>query len=221
VTRYQPPAGISAPTVTNIPEKWSAAWFRRFITQHLEAADVRNAVPGPGISIQTSAANPQRGALTARPIISAGGASGVPVSSIEPMPPFTVVANDTNASASPAPINEIQLTSMVQPFSAGASGAVPASGGGTQKFLRADGAFATVPPPAPPVQVGSFLADDYVPDDWIVPPGPTSAETLAIRPYAPGSFAIPNGSYGVMARTLRLTGTQTGTLKGNAVLRIT
>lgn len=142
MTIYQPPPGISAPTVTNIPKEWSATWFRRFITQHLEGADVRNAIPGPGITITTSAAVPKRSALTARPIISAGGSGGIPLSSIQPMAPFTVAANDTGASAPPTAINQTQLTSMLNAFTASLAGAVPASGGGGLNFLRADGTWA-------------------------------------------------------------------------------
>lgn len=174
MTKYQPPAGISAPTVTNIPEQWSAVWFRRFITQHLEGADVRNAVPGPGITIQTSAAVPKRSALTARPIISAGGAGGVPLSSIEPLPPFTVVANDTGATVPPTAINETQLTSMVNIFTGGLKGLVPPSGGGTIKFLRADGTFATVPfnPNSFTLPIPAFLSGDEGEPGEMGPPGP-------------------------------------------------
>jgi hypothetical protein len=39
-------------------------------------------------------------------------------------------------------ITNTQLTALINPFTSGLSGAVPASGGGTTNFLRADGAFA-------------------------------------------------------------------------------
>jgi Chaperone of endosialidase len=40
--------GLSAAVVTSIPEQWSAAWFRRFITSYLQNADVRNTVGATG-----------------------------------------------------------------------------------------------------------------------------------------------------------------------------
>ena len=46
--------GISNPTITSVPEKWSQQWFRGFITQFLQPADTRNATAGLGISISTS-----------------------------------------------------------------------------------------------------------------------------------------------------------------------
>jgi hypothetical protein len=45
------PMGINSNAVRNIPVAWSAAWFRRFITDHLQKADFRNAIAGPGITI--------------------------------------------------------------------------------------------------------------------------------------------------------------------------
>lgn len=48
----EPTVGISAPYVRSIPESWSSEWFRRFITNFMEPADVRNAVAGTGINIK-------------------------------------------------------------------------------------------------------------------------------------------------------------------------
>lgn len=50
-----------------------------------------------------------------------------------------------NNSDSFGGLTNTQLTALVNPFSSSFSGAVPASGGGTSNFLRADGTFA-VPP---------------------------------------------------------------------------
>lgn len=137
---FQPPQGISAAAVTNIPKEWSKEWFRGFIRNHLEQMDVRNAVAGPGITISTAAAE-QSHKLLARGKISSGG---VPLTSLASQPAFTVVANDTAATAPPTAINETQLTSMVQIFSSALSGAVPATGAaGTTRFLREDGVWHT------------------------------------------------------------------------------
>lgn len=103
---FQPVRGISADHVTNIPKEWSKEWFRGFIRNHLEQMDVRNAVPGPGITITTAAAKDSH-TLLARGKISAGAGPGGPA------PTFTPTQ----------------------------SGDVPASGGGTVNFLRADGGW--------------------------------------------------------------------------------
>ena len=59
------PPGISAASVKNIPDKWSAAWFRAFITQYLQHSDTRNATAGAGISITGSLGTPATIASTA------------------------------------------------------------------------------------------------------------------------------------------------------------
>lgn len=50
-TRQPVPRGLYAPAVTNIPNQWSASWFRQFLTNHLQNADTRNSISGPGISV--------------------------------------------------------------------------------------------------------------------------------------------------------------------------
>ncbi len=46
-------------------------------------------------------------------------------------------------------LTNTQLTALVNSFTSGLSGSVPASGGGTTSFLRADGTFALIPSGAP------------------------------------------------------------------------
>lgn len=67
----------------------------------------------------------------------------------------TVLGNITAGSAVPTALSETQLTSMILAFSATLPGAVPASGGGTAAFLRADGNFAV---PAYPVAANPATA---------------------------------------------------------------
>lgn len=43
--------GISSGAVRNIPTEWSAEWFRRFITHHMQNMDIRNTIAGTGITI--------------------------------------------------------------------------------------------------------------------------------------------------------------------------
>ena len=45
------PKGITSTSVIDIPDVWSADWFRRFIRTQLSQADVRNANAGAGIQI--------------------------------------------------------------------------------------------------------------------------------------------------------------------------
>jgi hypothetical protein len=51
MARSKIPLGLSSTAVTSIPEKWSAQWFRSFITSYMQSADIRNTNSGIGISI--------------------------------------------------------------------------------------------------------------------------------------------------------------------------
>lgn len=53
-----------------------------------------------------------------------------------------VMGNVSGSSAVPQPLNTSSLTTLVDTFTTSLKGAVPASGGGTTNFLRADGNFA-------------------------------------------------------------------------------
>jgi hypothetical protein len=66
--------------------------------------------------------------------------------------------------------------------------------GGTSTFLRADGSFAT-------------------PTASVTDPNPQS--------YSPGSFTVATEKYVIVARRLKLTGSQRATLQGTAALRLT
>ncbi len=58
------------------------------------------------------------------------------------MPANTFKANNTAGAASPSDITGTQATALLNVFTSTAKGLVPASGGGTTGFLRADGTFA-------------------------------------------------------------------------------
>jgi hypothetical protein len=45
------PKGINGNAIRSVASEWTAQWFRRFVTDHLQNADYRNAITGPGISI--------------------------------------------------------------------------------------------------------------------------------------------------------------------------
>ena len=55
----------------------------------------------------------------------------------------TVVGNASGSPGAASALTQTQLTALVNAFSSSLSGAVPASGGGTVNFLRADGTFAS------------------------------------------------------------------------------
>lgn len=56
----------------------------------------------------------------------------------------TVLGNTSGGTSAALTLSATQLTTLVNQFTASLSGAVPASGGGTTNFLRADGTFAAI-----------------------------------------------------------------------------
>lgn len=68
------------------------------------------------------------------------------------MAAFTVKGNNTAAPAAPIDLTQAQATALLNLFTSSLQGLVPASGGGTTTFLRADGTFA-----APAVPTGKTL----------------------------------------------------------------
>lgn len=56
--KLPPRSGLSLPYVASVPNEWDAEWFRRFITNYLQNADVRNATSGPGISVSGTVGQP-------------------------------------------------------------------------------------------------------------------------------------------------------------------
>ena len=55
----------------------------------------------------------------------------------------TIKGNNTGGSADPLDLTAAEVTAMLNAFTTALKGLVPASGGGTSNFLRADGAWAT------------------------------------------------------------------------------
>jgi hypothetical protein len=127
-------AGLSAPVVTSIPAQWSAQWFRGFITNFLQNADVRNASTPGSVAVTGNPATQATVTLTA--------AAEALITAIQSIADDTVLGNVSGAVGVPAPLTRAQVTTLVNSFTATLSGAVPASGGGTTTVLRADGTFA-------------------------------------------------------------------------------
>jgi hypothetical protein len=66
-------------------------------------------------------------------------------SKLAQMPAHTFKGNNTGSTANASDLTATQLTAELNLFTSGLQGLVPASGGGTTNFLRADGTFATPP----------------------------------------------------------------------------
>lgn len=128
--------GLSSPAVTSIPQKWDQQWFRYFIDAFLTNSDIRNITAGSGITVSGN--------------VSGNATTGAPPSNTvtvgtAPIGPNMVLGNVSGTTQVPVGINQTQLTALIQPFTSALSGVVPASGGGTTNFLRADGTFQPIP----------------------------------------------------------------------------
>jgi hypothetical protein len=99
----------------------------------------------------------------------------------------------TAATGDPEVLTATQATALLDVFTSSLKGVVPASGGGTTNFLRADGTWAAA---------GGSVGDP------------------AQQSYTPGSFTLVTGKYAIMAKRLQLTTTQRATIEGTAQLRI-
>lgn len=72
-------------------------------------------------------------------------AGAVTVSKMADLAASTILGNNTGGAAAPIALSAAQATALLDTFTSGAKGLVPASGGGTTNFLRADGTFAAPP----------------------------------------------------------------------------
>ena len=88
-----------------------------------------------------SGSNPVQvsGALSTPATLSLTPAATALINAIESIANDTVVGNVSGSTGVPSALTQAQLTALVNDFTSSLSGAVPASGGGTSNFLRADG----------------------------------------------------------------------------------
>jgi hypothetical protein len=173
--------------------------------------------------------------LTAGQVLRASGASAAAFASLQlsdlpAIPTVTVLGNATAGTAAPTALSETQLTALINTFSATLSGAVPASGGGTTKFLRADGNFSVVVASANPSAIvglsavngtaATFMTSDSAPalNQGIAPtwtgahtysPGTAGAVGLTVNSNA-GVAAVFNAPSGSMVIDMTLNTTLWG-----------
>lgn len=164
--------GLSAPVVTSIPNDWSAAWFRNFITNYLQNADIRNASVGGGLSVGT------------------GGFTQPATITLASIPENTVLGSIEPGENPPQPLTATQLTALIRVFSVSTSGAVPAAPiQDPTLFLNATGTFTKlpVPPPVaiPPIPAIMWQLDDG--DDQLIFPGPAGVPGVRGVDGVPGS----------------------------------
>lgn len=118
----------------------------------------------------------------------------------------TVLGNVGGAEGAPSALSPSALTGLCDLFSASLSGCVPASGGGTTTFLRADGSFATPPGTGITQLTGSVTA------------GPGTGATVAtIAPTGvrAGEYAISSQSGSGFCLSINDAGQVTGISVGS------
>ena len=70
------------------------------------------------------------------------GPGAVTLAKMAQLPAETIIGNNTALDATPIALSRAQFTNLLNTFTDVLKGAVPASGGGTANFLRADGSWA-------------------------------------------------------------------------------
>lgn len=131
--------------------------------------------------------------------------NGVSNTQLAQMAAHTYKGNNTGSTANALDVTSTQLTADLNLFSSTLQGLVPASGGGTTNFLRADGTFAA-PPGATSGTVTSVALADSTALFNITGSPVTTSGTLTLASFQSKAqntfFAAPNGSAG--APTFRL-----------------
>src|SRR5271166_1674867 len=115
------------------------------------------------------------------------------------MAAHTFKGNNTGSTANPIDLTATQLTAELNIFTSTLQGLVPASGGGTTNFLRADGTFAA-PTGTGGTVTSVALSDGSTTPIYTISGSPvTSSGTLTFTLSSQSAntvFAAPNGSSG-------------------------
>lgn len=141
--------GLSAPIVTSIPNTWSAAWFRSFITNYLQNLDLKNATSTGGVTVSGNGTQP-------------------PTIALSPIAADSVLGNPNSSAATPTPLNQAQLTNLANTFTATSKGLVPSPGSVRGFFLRDDGSWdaIVIPTSTASSQIEVLYNEITLEDQW-------------------------------------------------------
>lgn len=206
-------ASVGGTSTAPIADTWFAGDFIIYngtIWQRSPLADGVISVNGLSGAVTVNAINQLTGDVTAGPAsgsqsqVATIANAAVTLAKMANLPANTIIGNNTGISATPLALTTTQVTAMLNLFTSSLQGLVPASGGGTTNFLRADGTFAT--PPGSGGTVTSVALADSTGTFNISGSPVTTSGTLTLASYASQAaktfLAAPNGSSG--APTFRL-----------------
>lgn len=145
-------SGLAAIATSGSASDLSGTKPSTFITDFTEAAqDSVGVMVDSTIVYNDATPSLGRAAITGDVTISAGSnAATIPAGTVTlaqqaNLAANSIVGNNTGVAATPIALTATQTTAMLNVFTDLAKGLVPASGGGTSNFLRADGTFAAPP----------------------------------------------------------------------------
>jgi hypothetical protein len=129
------------------------------------------------------------------------GAAGITNANLASMAAGTIKGNNGGSSAPPSDLSATQVTAMLNTFTSTLQGLVPASGGGTTNFLRADGAWAVA-------GAGSVTSVALAaPAIFTVSGSPVTGTGTLTLSYSGTALPVANGGTGVTSVTTAPTAT--------------
>lgn len=197
-------SGLAAIATSGSAADLSGTKTSAFISDFTEASqDATGAMVDSTLVYNDATPSLGRAAITGDVTISAGSnAATIPVGTVTlakqaNLAANSIVGNNTGSPATPIALTGTQTTAMLDTFTSSTKGLVPASGGGTTTFLRADGSFATPSGSSPTTTKGDLIVRSSSADDRL-PVGTNgqvltadSAETLGVK------WATPSGGGGI------------------------
>jgi hypothetical protein len=145
-------SGLAAIATSGGAADLSGTKTSAFISDFTEASqDATGAMVDSTLVYNDATPSLGRAAITGDVTISAGSnAATIPTGTVTlakqaNLAANSIIGNNTGSAATPIALTGTQATAMLDTFTSSAKGLVPASGGGTTTFLRADGSFAAPP----------------------------------------------------------------------------
>jgi hypothetical protein len=187
-------SGLAAIATSGSAADLSGTKTSAFISDFTEASqDATGAMVDSTLVYNDATPSLGRAAITGDVTISAGSnAATIPAGTVTlakqaNLAANSIVGNNTGSAATPIALTGAQTTAMLDVFTSGAKGLVPASGGGTTTFLRADGSFATPSGSSPTTTKGDLIVRSSTSDSRL-PVGTNgqvltadSAEALGVK----------------------------------------